>query len=206
MSVRIMWCMLRPSVSVLHTGAGPNLVQSSCFPVRWSERLCSNQKLSLKSAANIHVNVMGKVMLIFQLQDLHLRGQFCVVKNFTLPLPITTSFLDRFAKGIFVRKRHPIHIQLRPVAIIHAPFRSLTCITEQFGCWDDHWRPTVYQRKDTTVSSRKVRQKCARHRSICIRHNTRRWTHLHGWPYWTNRGKQGSQTFRWSRQNFQKGC
>lgn len=74
--------------------------------------------MSIKSAANTPVNVIGKIMLFLQLGDLHLRVNFSVADNLAVPLRITMSFIDRFVKGIFLMERRIIPIQSRLVAII----------------------------------------------------------------------------------------
>lgn len=58
-----------------------------------------------------------RVILFFQLGDLHVRVHFGFVSNFAVRLLIRTFFIDSFVKGLFLVERRTVRIWPRPVAI-----------------------------------------------------------------------------------------
>lgn len=63
-------------------------------------------KMSLRSASDSPAQVMGKVMLLVQLGDLHVRVPFNMVDSLAVPLFVVTQFIGRLVNRIFSMELH----------------------------------------------------------------------------------------------------
>lgn len=79
MCVGITSHVLRAALSVFYTGAGSNLVRSSFLLSDWRDRTRPMQNMPLKSASDNLLEVIGKIMLFVQLDDLHMSVHFGVL-------------------------------------------------------------------------------------------------------------------------------
>lgn len=110
--------MSRSTVSVFATGTGPNLFHTYFLPVKLHHLICPIHDMSLKSASNNPVNIIGKIMLLVWMGNLHIRVQFNVGENIAVPQKFGASLIDRSVKGILPMERRVFFIRSRPVPII----------------------------------------------------------------------------------------
>lgn len=66
MRVRATSNILRPSVSICGTDAGPELVRTSFLPIKWRDYVRPMHNMSTKSTLNSPVHVLGRVTLLVQ--------------------------------------------------------------------------------------------------------------------------------------------
>lgn len=103
--------------------------------------------MSLHSASDTPVQVIGKVILFDQLADLHIHVHFGVVNSLAVPLLFGASFIDRFVKRIFSMERFIVPIWSPLVAII--PEYSLRRI--RWLCYRLIWTPRSIQKTNRTT-------------------------------------------------------
>lgn len=110
-----------PTVGILDTGAGPNLVDSQLLPLSWSSKVKPVADPGLTAAGKQTITVEGVILLHVQLGDLRVRVWFGVVKNLAVSVLLGTSFIDRFVTGIFPPERKVVPQNSEPVDIIDKP-------------------------------------------------------------------------------------
>lgn len=74
--------------------------------------------MSFTSASDRAVRVTGRIMLLVQLGDPHVRFQFGLVDNLAVLILFGISFIDRFVKGDFPLDRGTVNICSHLVAVI----------------------------------------------------------------------------------------
>lgn len=117
MCFRIMEIILRPTVSVFDSGAGPNLLRRCFLVVKWPNCIRPTHNISFKSPSKSPVNVIAKVRVSVELSDLHVCYHFGV-DNLVLQVILKTSIIIRFVKGTFLMEQRIVPIRARSDAII----------------------------------------------------------------------------------------
>lgn len=98
---------LMPVVSVIDTGAGPNLVKAELVPAQVLQSLDSNrQVVNLASASNHRLETLGVVHLIVQVGQQASRHPFVVTRQLSADVILGCTFLDNHVEGIFPRRRY----------------------------------------------------------------------------------------------------
>lgn len=91
---------LCPSVSVFGTDTWPNLFCMWFILLKWCDSIRPIHDTTLQSASECLFQVLGRIMLKFQLGDLPVRVHFGFGDNLALLLLVETSFTVRFVKRI----------------------------------------------------------------------------------------------------------
>lgn len=123
--------ILRPTVSVLDTGSGQNLVRISFLPIKWRYHIHPLHNLSFRSASNNPVISIQKLNDFDHLHNIHARVHFGVVDNLALLLLIGLSVIDKFVREILPMERCIVHILSLPIPIIS---EYATCRTSLLYC------------------------------------------------------------------------
>lgn len=109
--------MSKPTINVFDTGAGAYVVCTSFLQIKWHEQIRPTHNMSLKSVSNNPMNIIGKVILLVQLADVHVHVHLSVVAPLAVSLLIGTSFIVWFIKRMFHMKRRVFQLLPGPVAI-----------------------------------------------------------------------------------------
>ena len=105
-------------VSVLDTGAGPNIINARCIPRQWHQYIRSVKTPRLVSASKTAMPVLGVIELMVRIGSLHVRIQFLVVANLVADMILGTTFIDRYVKAILPGHRKVVFNDAPSVAII----------------------------------------------------------------------------------------
>ena len=120
MSLGIRSYEMVPTISVMDTGAGPNLVDKRILPPSWLDRIRPSPVANLSAAANQPIPVEGIVNLHVRLGDLCVRVWFGVVDNLVAPCILGTAFQDQYVRAILPMDRRIVPLHSRPVPILAA--------------------------------------------------------------------------------------
>lgn len=96
------------------TNSGLYVLPSS----QWRDCIPPIHNISLKCASSSLVYVIGKLILFFQLGNLHLRFDSGVVENLEAPLITEKSFIDKFVKRKPSLERGIVPLPSSPVTFI----------------------------------------------------------------------------------------
>ena len=97
--------MMIPLVSVLDTGAGPNIINANVLPAVWRTSIKSTSVPPLVDAQSRPLRCLGVLPLIVRIGQFKARVHFVVVTNMAVDCILGTSFCDRHVHGIFPRTR-----------------------------------------------------------------------------------------------------
>lgn len=92
---------LKPTTTVLDTGADPNLINLRFLPEAWRHRIQSANIGSLVMAARQRISVTGVIPLYIQLGDLHFTTCFSVIDKLATDVLLGTSFINRYIESVF---------------------------------------------------------------------------------------------------------
>lgn len=96
-------------------------------PAKWCNHIRPTRNMSLKSASDVLVTDIGKVMLFAKLGDVYVCVHLGVVDNLAVPLLIRTSFIKIFFSGIFPIEHRIVSIWSCLVAITSKCNPCRTC-------------------------------------------------------------------------------
>ena len=114
----------RRALSVLDTGAGPNVIRASCVPDEVLKTIDKDREVvNLTSASRDPLKVLGIVHLHVQIGDYTCRQPFVVVEELSAEVLLGTMFIDAHVEIIWVRRRCCI---LRDRSTIYLVRRSAT--------------------------------------------------------------------------------
>lgn len=128
------------------------------------------------------VQVIGKILLVFPLCDLHVHVPSDVRDNLALLLLIRTTFIDRIAKEIFRLERCNVTTQWHPVS-------STSECTSPQNCWLSYraagtltpsWPITRQCRKNVAIHSCEEPPSTAKYSTVCISHKKQPLADLRG--------------------------
>ena len=112
------------ALSVLDTGAGPNVVRASCVPEEARKTIDKEREVvNLTSASRDPLKVLGIVHLHVKVGDYTCRQPFVVVEDLSAEVLLGTTFIDAHVEVIWVRRRCCI---LRDRSTIYLARRSST--------------------------------------------------------------------------------
>ena len=98
----------RAILTVLDTGAGPNLIRSDCVPKQILNNLKSaHEFINISSASRHRIQVMGIASLTVKIADHICTQPFLVVKNLNADALLGTTFIDSQVEQILPRKNVP---------------------------------------------------------------------------------------------------
>eukprot|EP00171_Calliarthron_tuberculosum_P021901 IDg21901t1 len=99
----------RQHLTVLDTGAGPNLIRAALLPEDTLNKLDqSRETVNLSSASKHRLDVMGLVSLTVTVADLSIRQTFVVVRQLGADVILGCQFIDSAVDFLSVRGRHLI--------------------------------------------------------------------------------------------------
>lgn len=93
--------IVKPGVSFSDSCAGSRLARTSFLPIQWRKRIQPIASISLKSASDNHVVIIGKILLFAQPGDLHVPSHFRFVHKLDITILIGCYFTHQFVRGIF---------------------------------------------------------------------------------------------------------
>ena len=138
-----------PVVSVLDSGAGPNLVHLRMIPPGWLSRIRQGALPKLVDAQKRSINAIGTIALMVRLGQFKARVHFVVVTHMAVDCILGTSFIDRHVKAIMPG--------LRRVKFYHAP--SVAIIGATDGPKQRDFSPDSKRGADATIPSNTVSNK-----------------------------------------------
>ena len=92
-------------LTVLDTGAGPNLIRAAVLPQRLLQSLDSRGVVRLASASKHRLDVLGVTQLVVTVGSLVTRQPFVVVRNLGTDALLGCTFADKHIESIRCRKR-----------------------------------------------------------------------------------------------------
>lgn len=96
-------------LTVLDTGAGPNLIRSGLVPEEFLAQMDkSREVVNLSSASKHRLDVLGLIPLTITVADLTIRQTFVVVRQLGADVILGCHFIDKALEFIAVQKRHVI--------------------------------------------------------------------------------------------------
>ena len=97
---------LRPHLTVLDTGAGPNLIRADLLPEQVISKINrSREIINLSSASNHKIDVLGTTLLTVKVGDQLTRTQFVVVRNLGADVILGCQYIDSAVAALNVNHR-----------------------------------------------------------------------------------------------------
>lgn len=98
---------LTPVLSVLDTGAGPNLVRLSALPPPLRSQINSSRAIvNLQSASRHKITTLGVVTLTVRVGTYEARQPFAVVRNLAVEAILVCTYIDKHVEPLRVRRQY----------------------------------------------------------------------------------------------------